>query len=87
MKCAKNKVTYSTMGVLRVKNPAKELNEIVTVIDYPRDMNQVDNLMFSLVLDLDIRSFNMLSMICRMTGIDNVDAGFIVFIDQSRTSP
>ena len=64
-----------------MKNPAKRFNEIVIVIDYPRDMNQLDNILFSPVLDLEIRSFNMLGTISRMTSIDNVNAGFVVFID------
>ena len=81
MECARNKVTHSTTGVTRVKNPAKGLSEIITVIDYPRDMNQLDNILFSPVLDLGIRSFNMLCTISRMTSIDNIDAGFVVFID------
>ena len=86
MECARNKVTHSMTGVSRVKNPAKGLSDIVTVIDYPRDTNQVDNLLFSPVLDLEIRSYNMSGTISKMTSIDNVDAGFVVFIDQSRTS-
>ena len=70
----------------RVKYPAKGLSEIVTVIDDPRDMDQFDNILFFPVLDLEIRSFNMSCTISRMTSIDNVGAGDVVFIDQSRTS-
>ena len=81
MECARNKVTHSTMGVLRVKNPAKGLSEVISIEDYPRDMNQLDNLLFSPVLDLEIGSFNMASAISRMTCIDNINAGFVVFID------
>ena len=72
-------MTHSTTGVSRVKNPAKGLSEVVGIIDYPRDTNQLNNLLFSPVLDLEIRSFNMLGTISRMTGIDNIDAGFVVF--------
>ena len=86
MACSRNKVTHSTTGVSIVKNPVKGLSEIVTVIDYPRDMNQLDNLLLSPVLDLEIRSINMLGTISRMIGIDNVDADFVILIDQSRTS-
>ena len=86
MECARNKVTHSTSGVSIVKNLAKGLNEVVRIIYYPRNMNQLDNLLYYPVLDLEIRSFNMSGTISRMTGIDNIDTGFVVFIDQSRTS-
>ena len=86
MECARNKVTHSTTDVSRVKNPVKGLSEVVGIIYYPRNMNQLDNLLFSPVLDLEIKSFNMSGTISRMTGIDNIDAGFVVFVDQSRTS-
>ena len=86
MECTRNKVTHSTTGVLRVKNQAMGLSEFVNVIYYPRNMNQLDNLLFSSVLDSEIRSFNMSGTISRMTGIGNIYAGFVVFIDQSRTN-
>ena len=86
MECTKNKVTHSTTGVSGVKNPAEGLSEVVGSIGYPRNMDQLDNLLFSPVLDLEIGSFNMASAISRMTCIDNIDAGFVVFIDQSKTS-
>ena len=82
MECGRNKVTHSTRGVARVKNPAKGFSKIVTVIGYPRDMNQLDNLLFSPVLELEIRSFNMTGTISRMPGVDNIEVGFVVFIDQ-----
>ena len=86
MECARNKLTHSRLGVSRVKNPAEGLSEVVGNIYYPRNMNQLDNLLFSPVLDLEIQNFNMLGTISRMTGIDNIDKGFVVFINQSRTS-
>ena len=86
MEYPRNKVTHSTTGVSRVKNPAKELSEVVRIIDYPRDMNQLDNFLLSQVLDLEIRSFNMPGTISRTMGIDKIDADFVVFVDQSKTT-
>ena len=54
MACSRNKVTHSTSSVLRVKNPAERFSKVVTIIHDPRDMNQLDNLLFSSVLDFEI---------------------------------
>ena len=81
MACSRNKVIHSTLSVLRVKNPTERFSKVVTIINNPRGMNQLDDLLFSPVLDLEIGSFNMASAISRMTCIDNIDADFVVFVD------
>ena len=82
----RNKVSHSTTGMARVKKLTKQLSKIVGVINYHRDMNHLDNFLFFPILDLEIRSFNIACTVNRMMNIDNVDVGFIIFKNYSRTS-
>ena len=75
------KMSHCTACVSRMKNPSKGLSKIVTTIYDPRDMNHLNNFLFFPVLDLEIRSFNMASTVSRLSSIDDVDAGFVVFLD------
>ena len=50
---------HSTPGLMKVKNPAKGLSKIFTVIDDLREMDRFDNILFSPGLGLEIRCFNM----------------------------
>ena len=86
MECARNKVYHSTMGLLRVNNSSNTLSEIVVIINYHSDMNQLHNFLFFSILDLKTRSFNVSCTISKMTGIDNVDTCFVVLTDSSRSS-
>ena len=86
MTCSRNKVTHSATSVARVKDPPKRFRKIITIIYNTRNVNQLDNILFSPVLDSKVRCFDMSSAFRRVTCIDNIDAGFVVFIDESRTS-
>ena len=73
-------------SITRVKNPTKRRSEIVRIIDDCTDMNHLDNIFLFLILNLKIGSFNMLCTVGWMMSIDNVDTGFIVFINYRRTN-
>ena len=66
------------MLILTLKLTPKFIEEngskFVTVIDYPRDMNHLNNFLFLPILDLEIRSFNMLCAVGRMMSIDKIYA-------------
>ena len=81
MTCSRNKVTHCTACMPRVKDPAQRFGKVVRIIHDSRDMNHLNNLFFFPVLNLEIRSVNMASTVSRLSSIDNVDVGFIVFID------
>ena len=53
MECARNKVSHSTTRVSKMKNPVKGLSKVAAVIDYPRDMNHLDDFLFFPILDLE----------------------------------
>ena len=79
-------MSHSTSSMVRMKNPTQGLSKIITIVDDPRDMNHLDNILLFPILDLEIGSFNMACTVGRMTSIDNVDTGFIVFINYCSTS-
>ena len=49
-------------------------------------MNRLDNFLFFLILDFEMKNFNISGTVSRMISIDKVDTCFIAFTDYSMTS-